>query len=792
MIGRVLTEMGHAAAAVRWLRRSIAENANDESVHYDRADAWEVLASACESAGQPRRAERARVRALALRPESPATANNLAGQLIDRGAWSDAEAMLRRLLEAAPGLSMPWATLGVLRYQQDDFTRARDAFAVALDINPTCGPALVHLAFTHRMLGQHREAERAARAAENVTLTGAPAVPVAGVRRPRPRAIRPLGPRGVISIVQGLHGGAGRVAVDAVRALAGRRQLVLCANRGDYAGQGLGAELHHAGVEVRTIADAGDILRAIGQAQPSCVIDHSFRAFFRNGPIRVADERWIGLGHGAHPMPHGYDDYIANSEFTARLQAHIAPERLHRIFNAVDLRRFRPHRRRAGPVTIAVLSRLDTGKLPRQLLAYLPPLASLGARLLIAGRGRRRYEIEPELRERGLSHLVSFVGVIPHTATPAFLARADVGLHLTETEQETGSLAVIEMMASGLPIVSQPRGCLTEMVTSGANGYLATDPAEIADRLAALIRSPRLRARMGAASRRVAEQRYGMARYRAQMRALLQQRRRGSPPARAPGPPAPELVSVEGFRPGQAYLICATPRSGGNLLCEALTNTGVAGFPDEGFFPAGDRVLDEADHANLWRVLAARLEARTTPNGVFGTKLFLTDLERLLTRLRSTSGRENPAAFDLLVPLFPRLRLVRLIRRDRLRQAISRLRADLEGRWKGVGPDPMPVRIRLTAASIRRTLATVDAEEAQWDGFLARWPEPPVVVFYEDLAADYEKTARSVVAALGVDVPDPIVFGERRMVAQADALTDRWVAHMRRPATRTGRVRQRR
>ena len=42
-------------------------------------------------------------------------------------------------------------------------------------------------------------------------------------------------------------------------------------------------------------------------------------------------------------------------------------------------------------------------------------------------------------------------------------------------------------------------------------------------------------------------------------------------------------TSTNGSRPGpvQSYLIASTPRSGSTLLCEALTNTGVAGRPEE-------------------------------------------------------------------------------------------------------------------------------------------------------------------------------------------------------------------
>ncbi|MGZ5376146.1 MAG: Stf0 family sulfotransferase, partial [Solirubrobacterales bacterium] len=37
------------------------------------------------------------------------------------------------------------------------------------------------------------------------------------------------------------------------------------------------------------------------------------------------------------------------------------------------------------------------------------------------------------------------------------------------------------------------------------------------------------------------------------------------------------------MKPARSYLVCATPRSGSTLLCEALKSTGVAGRPEEYF-----------------------------------------------------------------------------------------------------------------------------------------------------------------------------------------------------------------
>ena len=84
---------------------------------------------------------------------------------------------------------------------------------------------------------------------------------------------------------------------------------------------------------------------------------------------------------------------------------------------------------------------------------------------------------------------------------PAFLAAADVGLHLTETSLELCSLSVIEMLAAGLPVVSQPRGCLPEMVAHGESGFLSESEDEVAGALRELLLDPALRRRMGEAAR---------------------------------------------------------------------------------------------------------------------------------------------------------------------------------------------------------------------------------------------------------------------------------------------------
>ena len=92
--------------------------------------------------------------------------------------------------------------------------------------------------------------------------------------------------------------------------------------------------------------------------------------------------------------------------------------------------------------------------------------------------------------------------------------------------------------------------------------------------------------------------------------------------------------------PERTYLICANQRSGSNLLCRALSDTGVAGYPDEYFltgppeaFPPGWKFWEEGPLAERhgvsdrrsYRDLAYRVGS--TPNGVFGAKLMWNNVQ---------------------------------------------------------------------------------------------------------------------------------------------------------------------
>ena len=93
-------------------------------------------------------------------------------------------------------------------------------------------------------------------------------------------------------------------------------------------------------------------------------------------------------------------------------------------------------------------------------------------------------------------------------ALMALYARADV--FIFPTEADVLPLAIMEAMASGLPIVTTRVGAIAEQITDGQTGFVipAHDEHALCDRARRLARDPELRRRMGAAGRAAAEERF--------------------------------------------------------------------------------------------------------------------------------------------------------------------------------------------------------------------------------------------------------------------------------------------
>jgi LPS sulfotransferase NodH len=229
--------------------------------------------------------------------------------------------------------------------------------------------------------------------------------------------------------------------------------------------------------------------------------------------------------------------------------------------------------------------------------------------------------------------------------------------------------------------------------------------------------------------------------------------------------------------PHTTYLIFFTPRSGSYLLCEALTTSGLAGFPAE-YFGA-----NQADRlGKSWHVtgqadyLATLFRHRSTANGVFGAKVTWRHFGVFVDRSRDIEHCRALQPAVLASALLPNLRYVWLTRRDKLRQAISYSKALQTGVWNANGPDVADrPALQYDRASITTVLQATRNDEVQTREYFSANDINPLTIVYEEFVSRYEGTCRDVLQYLGVQPADEFRLPSPTLTQQRDVLTEEWV-----------------
>jgi len=133
-------------------------------------------------------------------------------------------------------------------------------------------------------------------------------------------------------------------------------------------------------------------------------------------------------------------------------------------------------------------------------------VSDLPIQFLAAGTGPLEGELRARVSSSGIDGTIQFLGYVEDV--PSFLRKIDILLFLSR--REGMPVAVLEAMASGLPIVSTPVGGVPELVKEGKNGFLVSvgDTAAAETRIRQLVADPGLRESLGKESRRLAVQHY--------------------------------------------------------------------------------------------------------------------------------------------------------------------------------------------------------------------------------------------------------------------------------------------
>jgi glycosyltransferase involved in cell wall biosynthesis len=156
-------------------------------------------------------------------------------------------------------------------------------------------------------------------------------------------------------------------------------------------------------------------------------------------------------------------------------------------------------------LVIGLCAALRPEKNPRQLLDAVAQLTAQGvaARALIVGDGLLGPRLREDTKARGLDGSVILAGA--QKDVRPWIAAFDMGV-LCSTTGETFSLAALEIMAMGRPMILSETGGAAEMIRPGVNGYLFP----VGDTAALVACVDRLRdreacRRMGLAARRIVE-----------------------------------------------------------------------------------------------------------------------------------------------------------------------------------------------------------------------------------------------------------------------------------------------
>jgi glycosyltransferase involved in cell wall biosynthesis len=204
----------------------------------------------------------------------------------------------------------------------------------------------------------------------------------------------------------------------------------------------------------------------------------------------------------------GTDAFVANSQAAAHYLEAIIRVDADKIFQKTYIvpdpqaleRNTAPLAEKYRALKILYTGQLVGRKGVRKLLEACLILSQKGVSdytLMLVGDGDERAELESFVSASGLRDNVAFVGWLSYGDVGRYFRAADV--FVLPTFEDTWGAVVLEAMAFGKPVLCSKMAGVSEVVVEGVTGFTFDpyDPADLADRLYALIDSPTLLQTMG-------------------------------------------------------------------------------------------------------------------------------------------------------------------------------------------------------------------------------------------------------------------------------------------------------
>jgi glycosyltransferase involved in cell wall biosynthesis len=192
------------------------------------------------------------------------------------------------------------------------------------------------------------------------------------------------------------------------------------------------------------------------------------------------------------------------------INAGVRKEKIHLVPNGIDLRPFdnaTPSLREASNDTpiVGLIGRLSVEKgvdiflhSAAHVLVELP-----STKFVVVGEGPDRDKLESLIDELKIRANVSMLG----RRDDMSLVYASLDIMVSASRQEGLPMAILEGMASGLPLIATPVGDVPTVVLDGRTGVMVPpeNAALLASAIVTLLRNPAQRERLGAAARKLIE-----------------------------------------------------------------------------------------------------------------------------------------------------------------------------------------------------------------------------------------------------------------------------------------------
>lgn len=198
-----------------------------------------------------------------------------------------------------------------------------------------------------------------------------------------------------------------------------------------------------------------------------------------------------------------------------------------------------------------------------------------------------------------------------------------------------------------------------------------------------------------------------------------------------------EFDFPESATPEKSYAIVTYARTGSYMLCEKLWRTGQMGAPFEYFnhFNLMLQMINRLHADSIQGYVEKLFKVRTSPNGVFGMKLFPEHLQFM--HLAS------------IVWLFPNLKFIYLTRKDILAQTVSLTRAMQTSQWSNY--DVPQGEATYDYKALIYNLGRIEKAMLFWEGYFKNKNIQPYRVTYENLVKQPDELTEKILKHFGIE-----------------------------------------